>query len=102
MGLWHQSDHTCIAVIEHTATYIKSSLISALKSNDSFVSLIVDKRSNFAKSYIIFYLRGDVTGREDIENIFLNLVEIDKGTTAEALYQALKKPFWQQVWTMNI
>lgn len=78
---------------EHTATNVKSSLISALNSNDSFVSLIVGGRSNFAKSYLIFCLRADVTGSEDIENIFLKLVEIDEGTTAEALYQALKKPF---------
>jgi len=32
-----------------------------------------------------------VKGREDIESIFLDLVELDKGTTADALHQALKK-----------
>lgn len=47
-------------------------------------------KCNCGKIYII-YLRADVTGREDIENISLDLVELDKGTTAEALYQALKK-----------
>lgn len=36
-------------------------------------------------------MRADVTGSDDIKNIFLDLVELDKGTTAEALYQALKK-----------
>lgn len=78
MGPLHRSDHTCIAMIEHIATKMKKSMISALKSNDYFVSLTVDESSNFGKSYLIIYLRADVTGREAIENIFLDLVELDK------------------------
>lgn len=65
-------------------------MISALKSNASLVCLTVHE-NNFSKSYLIIYLRADVTAKEDIENIFLDLVDLDRGTTAEALYQALKK-----------
>ena len=44
-------------------------------------------------AYVI-YLRADVTGRGDVENTFLDLVELE-GTTAADVYQTLKKSLKQ-------
>ncbi len=32
-----------------------------------------------------------MTGDSEIENIFLDLIEMEEGTTADAIYKALKK-----------
>ena len=38
---------------------------------------------------MIFYMRCDVTGNGDVENVFLDVVELEKGDAA-SIYDALK------------
>ncbi|XP_034149789.1 E3 SUMO-protein ligase KIAA1586-like [Esox lucius] len=77
-------------MIEHVAVKMKKTVISKIKNNGSLLSITVDESSAFGISYLVIYIRADVTGRGDMENIFLDLVELDEGTTAENVYKALK------------
>ncbi len=43
-----------------------------------------------------------MTGDSEIENIFLDLIELEEGTTADAIYKALKRVSWKLAWMMNI
>ncbi|XP_059386262.1 E3 SUMO-protein ligase KIAA1586-like isoform X2 [Carassius carassius] len=65
--------------------------IVSIKSAGSWICLTVDESTAFGRSYLILYLRGDVTGEGETENIFLDLIELEEGTTADAIYKALKK-----------
>ncbi len=84
----HKSDHSCINIITHNASKMKKK-ISTFKSVGSWIGLTVDESTVFGRSYLILYLRGDVTRDSEIENIFLDLIELEEGTTA--IYKALKK-----------
>uniref|UniRef100_A0A6Q2YYZ8 DUF4371 domain-containing protein n=1 Tax=Esox lucius TaxID=8010 RepID=A0A6Q2YYZ8_ESOLU len=90
MGQLNRSEHACINMIEHVAVKMKKTVISKIKNNGSLLSITVDESSAFGISYLVIYIRADVTGRGDVENIFLDLVELDEGTTAENVYKALK------------
>ncbi|XP_059424758.1 E3 SUMO-protein ligase KIAA1586-like [Carassius carassius] len=61
------------------------------REEPSLTFLKVDESTAFGRSYLILYLRGDVTGEGETENIFLDLIELEEGTTADAIYKALKK-----------
>ncbi len=86
-GSCHKSDHFCINIITHNASKIK-------KKSQHLKVLVLGlvlqlMKAVFGRSYLILYLRGDVTGDSEIENIFLDLIELEEGTTA--IYKALKK-----------
>lgn len=89
MGQLHRSDHACINMIEHVAVKMKKTVISKIKNNGSLLSITVDESSTYGINYLVIYIRADVTGRGDVENIFLDLVALE-GTTAENVYKALK------------
>lgn len=86
MGQLHRSDHACINMIEHVAVKMKT-VISKIKNNGSLLSITVDESSTYGISYLVIYIRADVTGRGDVENIFLDLA-LDEGI--EYVYKALK------------
>lgn len=67
----------------HVAVKMKKTVISKIKNNGSLLSITVDESSAYGISYLVIYIRADVTGRGDVENIFLDLVALDEGTTAE-------------------
>ncbi|XP_059358928.1 E3 SUMO-protein ligase KIAA1586-like [Carassius carassius] len=87
----HKSDHSCINIITHIANKMRKKIVSTIKSAGSWICLTVDESTAFGRSYLILYLRGDVTGEGETENIFLDLIELEEGTTADAIYKALKK-----------
>lgn len=89
-GSCHKSDHSCINIITHIGNKMRKKNVS-IKSAGSWICLTVDESTAFGRSYLILYLRGDVTGEGETENIFLDLIELEEGTTADAIYKALKK-----------
>lgn len=91
MGKVHRSDHSCANMTEHIANETKKKMISTLKSKESRVSITIDESTAYGFSYLIVYVRADVTGNGDIENMFLDLVELEHGTTAESVYGSLKE-----------
>ena len=40
---------------------------------------------------MIMYIRCDVTGDGDVDNVFLDLVELTEGTDARSIYEALRE-----------
>ncbi|XP_052446063.1 E3 SUMO-protein ligase KIAA1586-like [Carassius gibelio] len=87
----HKSDHSWINIITHIANKMRKKIVSTIKSAGSWICLTVDESTAFGRSYLILYLRGDVTGEGETENIFWDLIELEEGTTADAIYKALKK-----------
>lgn len=66
----HKSDHSCINIITHIANKMRKKIVSTIKSAGSWICLTVDESTAFGRSYLILYLRGDVTGEGETENIF--------------------------------
>lgn len=53
--------------------------------------MTVDESKVFGLTYLIVFIRCDVTGDGDVENIFLDLVELKEGTDASSIYDALRQ-----------
>ncbi|XP_063053987.1 uncharacterized protein LOC134448159 [Engraulis encrasicolus] len=88
VGSTHRSDHSCAAIVEHIAEEMKNQLVSQILKLDSRISLTLDESTIHWRSYIIIYLRSDVTGDGDVDNVFFDLVELGGGD-AESLHSAL-------------
>ena len=74
----------------HIADQRKRKLISHIKSIDSRVSVTLDESTIHGLAYMmIIYVRCDVTGKGDMDNLFFQIVELDQGTGSEAIYNAL-------------
>ncbi|KAK0133231.1 E3 SUMO-protein ligase KIAA1586 [Merluccius polli] len=89
VGPAHRSDHSCAAIVEHIADEMKKKLVSHILTLDSRISITLDESTIHGRSYMIIYIRCDVTGNGDVENVFFDIVELDHGD-AESLHNALK------------
>ncbi|XP_062260281.1 E3 SUMO-protein ligase KIAA1586-like [Platichthys flesus] len=89
VGPAHRSDHSCAAIVEHVADEMKKRLVSHVLALDSRISITLDESTVHGRSYMIIYMRCDVTGNGDVENDFLDIVELEKGDAA-SIYNALK------------
>ncbi|KAL2096749.1 hypothetical protein ACEWY4_005956 [Coilia grayii] len=93
VGPAHRSDHSCAAIVEHIAGEMKNKLVSHILTLDSRISITLDESTIHGRSYMIIYLRSDVTGNGDMENVFFDLIELEGGD-AEALHSALLKSLY--------
>lgn len=91
MGNVHRSDHSCAEISTHLASEMKRTMISNLKKANSPISISIDESSVYGLTYLIIYLRSDISGNGDLENIFLNLVELKQGTDAASIYSSLRE-----------
>ena len=94
MGGLHRSDHSCFAIIDHIAKEMRAHLITAIIRLKSMMSITIDETSLHGKEYMIIFLRCDVSGHGDIENIFLEVVEL-KTCTSLYLYEQLKETLYK-------
>ncbi len=102
-GSCHKSDHSCINIITHIDSKMKKNNVSTIKSVGSWIGLTVNESTVFGRSYLILYLRGDVTGDSEIENIFWDLSWRKEQLLMPYIYtKLLKRVSWKLAWMMNI
>ncbi|KAL7393830.1 hypothetical protein ABVT39_016718 [Epinephelus coioides] len=70
---------------------MKKRVVSNIKEKNSRISLTTDESTVYGLAYMIIFIRCDVTGDGDVDNIFLELVELKDGTDADSIYNALRK-----------
>ena len=70
VGSAHRSDHSCAAIVEHIADEMKKQLVSHILKLDSRISVTLDESTIHGRSYMIIYIRSDVTGDGDVDNFF--------------------------------
>lgn len=91
VGPVHRSDQSCAQIVQHIATEMKKKIVRRIKERNTHISVTIDESTLFGLAYMIIYIRGDATGDGDVDNIFIDLVELTKGTDARCIYEALRK-----------
>ncbi|KAL2095659.1 hypothetical protein ACEWY4_007807 [Coilia grayii] len=66
-----------------------------IKEIDSKISLTIDESTVHGRAYLIIYMRCDVSGKGDVDNVFLDITELTEGTDAESVYKSLKRSLLQ-------
>lgn len=74
---------------------MRSKLISNIKKINSKISITIDESTVQGRAYLIIYLRCDVSGKGDVDNVFLDVVELTQGTDAESIYNSLRQSLRQ-------
>ena len=91
VGSVHKSDKSCAEIIGHIAQEMRKKFVSNLKETNSKFSLTIDESTVHGRAYVIIYLRCDVTGNGDVDNVFLDIAELSEGTDAESIYNCLRE-----------
>ena len=89
VGPVHRSDQSC-AQTAHCHENEKKK-VTKIKENNTNLSITIDESTLFGLAYMILYIRCDVTGDGDVDNVFLDLVELTEGTDARSIYEALRE-----------
>lgn len=89
IGNIHKSDKACAEIIGHIAKEMRRKFVCNVKKIDSRVSITIDESTIHGRAYLIVYMRCDVSGKGDVDNVFLDLVELTDGVDAESIYNAL-------------
>ncbi|KAF3833306.1 hypothetical protein F7725_026971 [Dissostichus mawsoni] len=89
VGNNHKSDHACAEIISHIAKEIRRKFVSNVKEMDSKVSITIDESTVHGHPYLIIYVRCDVSGKGDVDNVFLDIVELTDGVDAESIYNSM-------------
>ena len=89
VGNIHKSDHACAEIISHIATEMRRKFVYNVKEMDSRVSITIDESTIHGSPYLIIYVRCDVSGKGDVDNVFLDLVELTHGVDAESIYNSM-------------
>ncbi|XP_056091376.1 E3 SUMO-protein ligase KIAA1586-like [Rhinichthys klamathensis goyatoka] len=89
VGNIHKSDHACAEIISHIAKEMRRKFVCNVKEKDSRVSITIDESTIHGSPYLIIYVRCDVSGKGDVDNVFLDLVELTNGVDAESIYNSM-------------
>ncbi|KAF3836812.1 hypothetical protein F7725_004276, partial [Dissostichus mawsoni] len=89
VGNIHKSDHACAEIISHIAKEMRRKFVSNVKEMDSKVSITIDESTVHGRPYLIIYVRCDVSGKGDVDNVFLDIVELTDGVDAESIYNSM-------------
>lgn len=95
VGSVHKSDHSCAEIIGHIAQQMRKKFVSNIKEIHSKISITIDESTVHGRAYLIIYVRCDVSGKGDVDNVFLDIVELTHGTDAESIYNSLRQSFRQ-------
>lgn len=68
--------------------------MSNIKEINSKISLTIDESTVHGR-YLIIYVRCDVSGKGDVDNVFLDITELTQGTDAESIYNSLRQSLRQ-------
>ncbi|XP_063730111.1 E3 SUMO-protein ligase KIAA1586-like [Eleginops maclovinus] len=91
VGAVHRSDKSCAEIIGHIALEMQKKFVCNVKKAQSKISITIDESSVHGRAYMIVYVRCDVTGKGDVDNVFLGLKELVEGTDAESIYNSLRE-----------
>lgn len=75
VGSIHKSDNACAEIIGCITTEMHFKFVFTVKQKHSQVSITTDERTAHGCSYLNIYLRCDVSGHGDLDDVFLDLVE---------------------------
>lgn len=89
VGNIHKSDHACAEIISHIAKEMRRKFVCNVKEMNSWVSITIDESTIHGRPYLIIYVRCDVSGKGDVDNVFLDLVELTDGVDAECIYNSM-------------
>jgi len=53
------------------------------------VSITIDESAIHGSPCLIIYVRSDVSGKGDVDNVFLDLLELTHGVDAESMYNSM-------------
>ncbi|KAF3851737.1 hypothetical protein F7725_005092 [Dissostichus mawsoni] len=82
---------SCAEIIGHIALEMQKKFVSNVKKAQSKISITIDESTVHGRAYMILYVRCDVTGKGDVDNVFLDLKELAQGTDAESIYNSLRE-----------
>ncbi|KAK0142236.1 E3 SUMO-protein ligase KIAA1586 [Merluccius polli] len=91
VGPVHRSDKSCAEIIVHIAHEMRKMFVSNVKKAESKISITIDESTVHGRAYMIMYVRCDMTGKGDVDNVFLDLKELAQGTDAESIYNSLRE-----------
>ncbi|KAF3834440.1 hypothetical protein F7725_025644 [Dissostichus mawsoni] len=91
VGAVQRSDKSCAEIIGHIALEMQKKFVSNVKKAQSKISITIDESTVHGRAYMILYVRCDVTGKGDVDNVFLDLKELAQGTDAESIYNSLRE-----------
>ncbi|XP_060788818.1 E3 SUMO-protein ligase KIAA1586-like [Neoarius graeffei] len=89
VGNIHRSDHACADIISHIAKEMRRKFICYVKEIKSRMSITIDESTIHGIPYLIIYIRCDVSGKGDVDNVFLDLVELGDGVDAESIFNSM-------------
>ncbi|XP_048037434.1 E3 SUMO-protein ligase KIAA1586-like [Megalobrama amblycephala] len=95
VGNVHKSDHACAEIIGHIASEMRAKFVSKIKELGSRISITIDESTVHGLAYMIIYVRCDMTGTGEVDNVFLDIVELSEGTDAESMYKSLRNSLRQ-------
>ncbi|KAK1881585.1 E3 SUMO-protein ligase KIAA1586 [Dissostichus eleginoides] len=101
VGNIHKSDHACAEIISHIAKEMRRKFVSNVKEMDSKVSITIDESTVHGRPYLIIYVRCDVSGKGDVDNVFLDIVELTDGVDAESIYNSMMAIYIKLEWMMT-
>ncbi|KAK1900894.1 E3 SUMO-protein ligase KIAA1586 [Dissostichus eleginoides] len=70
---------------------MQKKFVSNVKKAQSKISITIDESTVHGRAYMILYVRCDVRGKGDVDNVFLDLKELAQGTDAESIYNSLRE-----------
>lgn len=74
---------------------MRAKFVSKIKELGSRISITIDESTVHGLAYMIIYVRCDMTGTGEVDNVFLDIVELSEGTDAESMYKSLRKSLRQ-------
>jgi hypothetical protein len=91
-----RSYHSCANIVRHIADSMKKKFCTRLEQTDRKISVMLDEATVHGKSVLVIYLRtclGEIDSSkvDGIENVFLVLSELTKGTLAENITQTVEQ-----------
>lgn len=89
VGNIHRSDHACADIISHIAKEMCRKFVCYVKEIKSRMSVTIDESTIHGLPNLINYIRCDVSGKGDVENVFLDLVELGDGVDAKSIFNSM-------------
>ena len=95
VGTLHKSEKSCAEIIGHIAQHMRMKLVSNIKEIQSKISITIDSTVH-RSTYIIIDIWCDVSGKADVDNAFLDITELTKGTDAKSIDNSLRQNLRQE------
>ena len=90
MGTGLHSRFSTTAIIDHIAHEMRSTIYKTIKENKGKLSILIDESTTVCDiSTLIVYLKAQLETSEELQFLFLDLVELTNGESADEIHKAL-------------